>query len=537
LKTKLTLKIAVALLLFATLGCPVATVFAQGTAFTYQGQLNDGGCPANGSYDLTFTLFNANTNGVAIAGPVTNSAVLVTNGLFTVTIDFGAGVFNGQTNWLQIGVETNGGGSFTTLTPLQELTPTPYAIYSANAGNAVTAATAATAGSATSATLATTATTANSFSGSLSGDVTGTQGATVVSTVGGVSAASVASAANAANAATTVNTANTIVARDASGNFSAGTITANSFSGSFTGNGAGLTNIPTTAVVVVAPHGMTFIPPGTFTMGGFSDNGDASPPTNVYVSAFFMDVNLVSYAQWLSVYYWATNHGYGFDNAGSGKAVNHPVQMVDWCDCVKWCNARSQQAGLTPVYYTDANLTQVYTNRDVTPYVNWTANGYQLPTEAEWEKAARGGLSGQLFPWGNTISESLANYCGATSLGYDLGPNGYNTNFDTGAQPYTSPVGYFAPNNYGLYDMAGNVFEWCWDWYAPPSPAGSPYLGGTDPRGPASSPSGQRVERSGSWYNTADVVRCANRTYGNPNTNATPHLGFRCVIYYAPNFY
>ena len=119
---------------------------AQGTAFTYQGQLNDGGCPANGSYDLTFTLFNANTNGVAIAGPVTNSAVLVTNGLFTVTIDFGAGVFNGQTNWLQIGVETNGGGSFTTLTPLQELTPTPYAIYSANAGNAVTAATAATAG-------------------------------------------------------------------------------------------------------------------------------------------------------------------------------------------------------------------------------------------------------------------------------------------------------------------------------------------------------------------------------------------------------
>ena len=80
--------------------------------------------------------------------------------------------------------------------------------------------------------------------------------------------------------------------------------------------------------------------------------------------------------------------------------------------CVKWSNARSQQAGLTPVYYTDAGLTQVYTNGEMctTVYVNWAANGYRLPTEAEWEKAARGGLSGQRFPWGNTISESQANY-------------------------------------------------------------------------------------------------------------------------------
>ena len=77
-----------------------------------------------------------------------------------------------------------------------------------------------------------------------------------------------------------------------------------------------------------------------------------------------MDVNLVSYSQWQTVYIWATNHGYGFKNAGAGKAANHPVQTVDWYDVVKWCNARSQQAGLTPVYYTDAGLTQVYTNGD-----------------------------------------------------------------------------------------------------------------------------------------------------------------------------
>jgi len=279
--------------------------------------------------------------------------------------------------------------------------------------------------------------------------------------------------------------------------------------------GAAATN-PTT-------NGMALIPAGTFTMGDSLDGEvDAIPNVTVNVSAFYMDVNLVSYSQWLSVYSWATEHGYGFVNAGSGKAANHPVQTVDWYDCVKWCNARSQQAGETPVYFTDAGLTQVYTSGEVTPYLNWSAKGYRLPTEAEWEKAARGGLSGQRFPWGNVINESLANYYGKTvDFSYDLGPNGLNAAFASGAQPYTSPVGYFAANGYGLYDMAGNVFEWCWDWI------GTPYAGGTDPRGPESG--SYRVLRGGNWGYNANDCRAANRFNFDPAVSYYG-IGFRSVL-------
>ena len=82
-----------------------------------------------------------------------------------------------------------------------------------------------------------------------------------------------------------------------------------------------------------------------------------------------MDTNLVSSNQWATVSAYATSHGYSFAFAGMGKAANHPVQMVDWYDCVKWSNARSQQAGLTPVYYTDAGMTQIYTNGEATPFM------------------------------------------------------------------------------------------------------------------------------------------------------------------------
>jgi formylglycine-generating enzyme required for sulfatase activity len=267
---------------------------------------------------------------------------------------------------------------------------------------------------------------------------------------------------------------------------------------------------------------MAFIPAGSFTMGDTLDGESDAIPTNVYVSAFYMDTNLVSYSQWQSVYNWATNNGYVFSHAGAGNATNHPVQSVEWYDCVKWCNARSQQAGLAPVYYTDAGFMQVYTNGETTNiFANWTISGYRLPTEAEWEKAARGGLSGKRFPWGNTVSSSQANYYIDTyDFPYDLGPYSPISPFNW----FTSPVGYFAANGYGLYDMAGNVEEWCWDYY------GTPYGQPTNTN-PTGSQSGlERVSRGGCFGTPCVNVCCAYRTWvHNLPTSISSAIGFRCV--------
>jgi hypothetical protein len=111
---------------------------AQGTAFTYQGRLDALGAPANGHYDFTFELHDDPVENFAIGVLFTNSAVLVSNGLFTTTLDFGAGVFDGGPRWLEIGVRSNGVGVFTTLTPRQRLLPSPYAIHAAGAGSAAT---------------------------------------------------------------------------------------------------------------------------------------------------------------------------------------------------------------------------------------------------------------------------------------------------------------------------------------------------------------------------------------------------------------
>ena len=132
---------------------------AQGTAFTYNGMLNDSGNPGNGGYDLSFSLYNAASNGSWI-GSVTNSATGVSNGLFTVTLDFG-GVFNGSNYWLEIAVRTNGGGPFITLSPRQPITPAPYAIYAPSAGSAATALIANTANSVSAANLSGTIPSAN----------------------------------------------------------------------------------------------------------------------------------------------------------------------------------------------------------------------------------------------------------------------------------------------------------------------------------------------------------------------------------------
>ncbi len=124
-----------------------SAALAQGTAFTYQGRLNDLVGPASGTYDIRFVVCDAVTNGNAVAGGVTNSAVAVAKGLFTVTLDFGSGIFTGSNYWLELAVQTNGGGGFTTLSPRQPIMPSPYAIYAANAGSATTASIAGTASS------------------------------------------------------------------------------------------------------------------------------------------------------------------------------------------------------------------------------------------------------------------------------------------------------------------------------------------------------------------------------------------------------
>jgi formylglycine-generating enzyme len=278
------------------------------------------------------------------------------------------------------------------------------------------------------------------------------------------------------------------------------------------------------------PSGMVFVPAGSFTMGNCMDPGegysDELPLHTVYVSAFYIDQYDVTKALWDTVRQWAISHRYMFDHPGLGKAANHPVQTISWYDAVKWCNARSEREGKTPAYYTDAGLRLKYQGGQVSPYVKWTS-GYRLPTGAEWEKAARGGVGGQRFPWGNTISWGQANYyadpLSAGGDAYDVNPTSrYHPIFNDGVYPFTSPVGYFAPNGYGLYDMAGNVWQWCWDWYGLYESAPQ-----SDPRGPASG--SFRTVRGGTYLYDGKYCRAAAHAMLDPSISDNS-VGFRSVL-------
>lgn len=258
--------------------------------------------------------------------------------------------------------------------------------------------------------------------------------------------------------------------------------------------------------------GFSLIPAGVFTMGRTSGDTDIfTPPINVSVSQFYMSKYEVTKAEWDEVRTWGANNGYTDLVSGGGKASNHPVHTISWFDMVKWCNARSQKEGLTPCYTVSGAVMKTGTTA---PDVNWAANGYRLPTEAEWEKAARGGVNGKRFPWGtDTISHEDANFNNSWTETYKTGTTGYHPTYLTGAMPYTSPVGSFAANGYSLHDMAGNVWEWCWDWYG-----SSAYVNGaTDPRGAASG--SYRVFRGGNWGSGADGCRSALRYGTSPSTS------------------
>ncbi len=263
------------------------------------------------------------------------------------------------------------------------------------------------------------------------------------------------------------------------------------------------------------------IPFGNFTMGRTNDDTIAdAPPASVTVSEFFIAKHEVTKALWDEIKTWGASNGYTDLEDGRGKATNHPVQGIYWASAVKWCNARSEMEGFTPAYRVSESVMKTGTT---SPSVNWSANGYRLPTEAEWEKAARGGLSRKRFPWGDTINHSQANYYSYYGDSYDLSGavNNFHPTYATGAYPYTSPVGSFAANGYGLHDMAGNVQEWCWDWYGSYSNFAT-----MDPRGAASGT--YRVLRGGCWgpYEINCGVAC--RYYFNPGL-ASNSRGFRVV--------
>jgi formylglycine-generating enzyme required for sulfatase activity len=283
------------------------------------------------------------------------------------------------------------------------------------------------------------------------------------------------------------------------------------------GSGSGIVTctVPTSAQsmffrTVAELGGMVLIPSGT--------NAGTDPDFGAYsltVESFYMDRYEVTKALWDEVRTWAVTNDYTDLPEGGGKAANHPVHSVNWYDCVKWCNARSQEANLTPVYYTDAAMTVVYKTGEVSvPYVKISANGYRLPTDVQWEYAARGGVANRRFPWSDvdTIQHARANYHSESSYGYDTSPTrGYHPKYVTDGTPNTSPAGSFAPNGYGLYDMAGNLREWCYDWH--PSYVGS-----------------RRVLRGAGWHNGADRCRVAYRDDDGYPGSRQIFSGFRAVL-------
>ena len=266
--------------------------------------------------------------------------------------------------------------------------------------------------------------------------------------------------------------------------------------------GQGVTN-------TTAPDSMVLIPGGTHKGKG--------PDTGAYelkVRAFYMERHEVSKALWDEVYSWARANGYNFDNEGSGKAPDHPVQSINWYDAVKWCNARSEKEGRPVAYRVGDQPYRSGKDAGLSPNglkVDFTVPGYRLPTDVEWEYAARGGERGKRFPWGDTIDHSKANYLGhPAGLSYDEGYEGYDKLHSKSGEPYTAPVGSYPANGYGIHDIMGNVWEWCWDW--------SP-----------DAPNAHRTTRGGAWSYSGDYGRVASRSNVYP-VHTYWSIGLRTVM-------
>jgi len=278
---------------------------------------------------------------------------------------------------------------------------------------------------------------------------------------------------------------------------------------SLNGTGQTIVSPQITPPTPPAPTGFERIPAGNFEMG---QTGIATPVHTVYVSDFYMAKYETTKELWDEVRAWGLTHGYTDLAVGNGgyasKGADHPVHWITWYDMVKWCNARSEKENLTPCYTVSGATYQ--TGQNAAVVCNFGASGYRLPTEAEWEKAARGGQTGYNFPWGNEITHDQANYYSSTSYTYDKSlTRGYHPSYTAGGYPYTARVDSFTPNAYGLYNMSGNVWEWCWDWYG-----SYPSASQTNPTGATTG--SNRVVRGGSWSYDASHARCASRFDYNP---------------------
>jgi len=265
---------------------------------------------------------------------------------------------------------------------------------------------------------------------------------------------------------------------------------------------------------------MVDVPGGTLVLTNTSGNDRL---TNT-VSAFSIGKYEVTYDLWYPVHTWATNNGYQFANPGregSGgtagatptAAKYEPVTTVNWRDCMVWCNAYSEKSGLTPVYTngsgsTIKNSADVNSNECDNAGVRWTGNGFRLPTEGEWQYAASY-QNGSVWTPHTYASGQIGTGEAATNA---------VTWYLNNAGNKSQPVGTKTTNQIGIYDMSGNVWEWCWDWY------GNWPGSSTDYRGAGFG--SLRVKRGGSWINPAFNLQVGYRTYYFPDYEVFD-VGFR----------